>query len=662
MYEPVDQIVLLRVFRSNACRDEYNYRRFQQEVRRIGALNHKSIASIIDYGVLEEGLPYLIQEFIQGTSLEQVLHSVTRLSAGRTVFVGARVAIALSHAHEHGIFHEMLTPADIFVVRDKDEGDIIRVSNFGLTALLSKLGMDSSDPRERIDAIGTAAYMSPEQCAGTEVDGRSDIYSLGAILYHCLAGQPPFVSGNTAEVMKMHVHSRYPALSYVRNDVALPQFLIDVIDKCLQKDFTLRYQFSHSVEEDLLYKRSPDEREKSITKDAAAGEAAVMRAAARVEEASASSIMPLAKVTAIFAAVVLLGVSCWGLLSFVSRFANEGVWKSAMEAAHREYVARRYTRAVDEATSALKEAEKFAQPDLRVASTLNELAGGQVILGEFAQAEENLKRADEIEKNTSADNRTKARTQHLLAEAAYGLKHFEDAEVLARKAIESWRQVSDAKPAETLAAQVTLMRILCALNKLDEARGVYEAAKSVAASSSEIPEQVSGDLRQTLATLTMLDGDAQTAEHVLKDLLSTRQVNFGLKDPLSAETLILLGKVYLQQKKYDQAQTVLESAFGILKEAWGEDVPITAELPGLLALVQEESGDLEEAEKNYRLTLELQEKIWGSRSPHMVPAIAALGKFLRESRNQPNAADVYDTEIREIQAMEQTTAASDTPK
>ncbi len=662
VYEPVDQIVVLRVFRTNSCRDEYNYRRFQQEVRRLAALNHKNIASVMDYGVLDEGLPYLIQEYLHGSSLEQVLHAVNRISVDRTVFVGAQVAAALSHAHEYGIFHEMLTPADIHVVRDKDEGDIIKVSSFGLLSVLSKIGLDLSDPYEKVDAINTAAYMSPEQCTGRDVDGRTDIYSLGAVLYECVAGQAPFVNPSPAELMRMHKSSRYPALSYVRSEANLPPYLIEIIEKCLQKDPSIRYQFAQNVEEDITVRRSPEERERMITREVAASDGAVLRAAARVQEASTSTMVPLAKVTAIFAAIVLLGFATWGLLSFVSRFANEGVWKGALEAAHRDYYDRKYTHGVEQASNALKEAEKFAQPDLRVAVTLNELVAGQIILGQFAEAAENLNRALEMEKNTSADTRTKARTQQLMSEVEYGRHHFADAEIMARKALELWQHVSDPKPSEMLAAHLTLLRTLCAEEKLADAKAIYESAKTIAASSSEIPEQVSGDLRQSLAMLTLVEGDSQTAEHVLKDLLSSRQRNFGLKDPLSAETLVLLGRVYHKQKKYEQAESVLENAFGILKDAYGEEVPLTAEVPGVLAMVQDESGDLDEAEKNYRLSVELQEKIWGARSPRMVPSIGALGRFLRQRRNQVNAADVYETEIKEIEALEQKTAATSSPR
>lgn len=655
IYEPVDQVVILRLFRTNSCRDEYMYRRFQQEVRRLSSLSHRNVAAVMDFGVLDEGLPYIISEYLPGSNLQQILQSVKRISVDRTIFVGTHVSQALEHAHEHGVFHEMLQPSKIFVVRDKEHGDIIKVTDFGLIPLLSKLGLNLSDPLEQAEAIGAAHYMSPEQCSGRESDGKTDLYSLGCVLYQCIGGQPPFLSADNNEIIRMHKHAKYPPLQYLNNDANIPKPLVDVVDKCLMKDPTLRYQMAHDVGEDILNRRSPDELDKLIPEFKSN---AVSRASARVHEVSSSPALPLMKVTAIFAAVVILGLACWGLLNFVSKFANEGTWDGAIKNARKHYAERKFTDGYEQATEALREAEKFAQPDPRVAVTLNEVAAGQIALGSYAEAADSLNRAIEIEKGTaSSDSRTKARSQELLAQAQLGRGDFNNGEVFARRAIELWQQVSNSKESEALPAHITLIRSLIAQDRMADAKAAYDVAKSLAASDTDISEQVSGELRQCLAALTLAEGDSATAERTLKELLSTRQQKFGLKDPLAAETMLMLAQVYRQEKMQEESIAVILNAFGILKSTYGEEAPKTAAVPGILAQVQEEAGELPEAEKNYRLCLEMNEKIWGARSPHMVPPIDALGKFLRR-RGSPHAAEVYETEIKEIQAIQQKSAAA----
>ena len=623
----------------------------------MSSVQHKSIASILDFGVLEEGLPYIISEHLPGSNLQDILLSVRRLSLSRAAFVGTHVSEALAHAHEHGLVHEMLNPSDIYVVRDKDGSDVIKVSDFGLSPMLAKLGLDLKSPIEQAEAIGTAAYMSPEQCTGREVDGRSDLYSLGCILYQCLGGVAPFSGADSQELIRMHKHSRYAPLPSVCPEIEFPPQLLDIVDKCLSKDAYVRYQYAHDLNEDLLNKRSPNDRERLVS----SGQVdAITRAAARAEEAARSPMLPLAKVTAVLAVAVVLVLASAGLLSFVSRFANEGAWQSSLNAARKQYLERRFHDGIDSASTALHEAEKFAKTDPRLAITLNELAAGQIILESYVEAAGNLNRAIELENSSATETRTKARTKQLLAQCAYGGRDYVTAETTSRQAIELWQQVGNAKASESLPAHLALIRALCAQNKLDDAKAAYEVARVLAAGDSDLPEQVSGDLRQCLALLCLAEGDAQTAETILKELLGTRQRTFGLKDPLAAETMILLGQVYREEKLYEEATAVLESAFGILKDSCGPETLLTASVPGYLAAVQDEAGNVNEAEKSYRLSLEMQEKIRGPRSPQMVPYINALGQFLRR-RGFVNAASVYDTEIGEIKAGSNKTTSAQAP-
>ena len=175
-------------------------------------------------------------DYLKGESLQQKLEREKRLSWQDTVQIFAQVCRGLSHAHERGIVHRDLKPSNIMLVPDR-AAFIPKVVDFGLA---KEQGGDSLGRLTQTgDVMGTPMYMSPEQCQGETIDGRTDVYATGCIIFECLTGQPPYVGRTALETMVMHLKEPVPALP---EELKLPPWLAQTVLKALQKEAPLRQQ------------------------------------------------------------------------------------------------------------------------------------------------------------------------------------------------------------------------------------------------------------------------------------------------------------------------------------------------------------------------------------------------------------------------------------
>lgn len=243
--EELKRNVAIKTLHSSMAWDAELIQRLEREARAESAINHPNICTVYDFGEIN-GVPYIVMEYLEGEPLR------TRISAGRPTVeqiadIGAHVASALAAAHAKGIIHRDVKPGNIFLTRDGQ----IKIMDFGVAKNIGgRKGLETTNPlTSPWVRIGTVAYMSPEQAAGEPVDGRSDIFSLGSVLYEMAAGRPPFSGSGPLAIMNSILNDAPVRPSEINRSV--PPALERLILRALEKDRTLRYQTAGDMAADL---------------------------------------------------------------------------------------------------------------------------------------------------------------------------------------------------------------------------------------------------------------------------------------------------------------------------------------------------------------------------------------------------------------------------
>ncbi|MBI4533628.1 MAG: serine/threonine protein kinase, partial [Candidatus Melainabacteria bacterium] len=241
-HELMDRVVAIKMLQSQLISDSLSVKRFQQEARAASKLKHPNVITLFDFGVSPTGQPYLVMDYLKGISLSEVIKRDGHVGVDRCLKIFMQACSALEHAHEQGVIHRDLKPGNIMLVEEGDEKDFVKVVDFGVAKLL--WGSDEEGQRltQTGEVCGSPVYMSPEQCQGLRLDARSDIYSMGVVLYETLTGKLPLLGKTMVDTMSRHISEMPPPFSEVRPDLYIPERLESVVFKSLQKDPSDRHQ------------------------------------------------------------------------------------------------------------------------------------------------------------------------------------------------------------------------------------------------------------------------------------------------------------------------------------------------------------------------------------------------------------------------------------
>lgn len=223
----------LKLIRPDRAGDPATLRRFEREVQTTATLTHPNTVQIYDYGHTEDGTFYYVMEYLPGLTLEQVVKREGPLPPTRAIHFLRQICGALKEAHGRGLIHRDIKPGNVMICERGGIHDVVKLLDFGL--VLPPMS-DSDGERLTQDGMvtGTPAYLSPEQACGQEnVDARSDIYSLGALDYFLLTGQPPFAGRSGVKMLAAHLYEKADLVSARRPDV--PADLEGVVARCLAK-------------------------------------------------------------------------------------------------------------------------------------------------------------------------------------------------------------------------------------------------------------------------------------------------------------------------------------------------------------------------------------------------------------------------------------------
>jgi serine/threonine-protein kinase len=239
----------VKLIRPEQAGDPTNLQRFEREVQAMAALTHWNTVEIYDYGHADDGTFYYVMEYLPGQNLEHLIACHGPLPPARAIHLLRQVCRALAEAHGVGLLHRDIKPSNIIACERGGVFDVVKLLDFGL---VQETRLAKPDSRLTLHGtiIGSPPYMSPEQAAGrNELDPRSDIYSLGAVAYFLLTGQPPFVRDTAMLMLMAHAYDPVNPPAEIRPE--LPTDLQAVVLRCLEKDPARRFPTANSFEQAL---------------------------------------------------------------------------------------------------------------------------------------------------------------------------------------------------------------------------------------------------------------------------------------------------------------------------------------------------------------------------------------------------------------------------
>lgn len=261
--------VAIKVLASQISARPDMVKRFEREAQAISLLDHPNCVQLLDYGSTEDGIQYLVMHLLQGAELRDMLTGPLPLD--RVLTFAGQILLALEHAHRRGIVHRDLKPENVFIVHDDEAREMVKLVDFGVVKLLGD-EMETERLTRAGIVFGTPMYMSPEQAAGSKVDGRSDLYAVGILMYEMLVGVPPFTSEDPTMVARMQLINEPPPLPS-----EVPPAIAQVVMRLLRKTRDERYGSAREVKEAL------DVAAAAILHPAASGSTAIGRESMAIE-------------------------------------------------------------------------------------------------------------------------------------------------------------------------------------------------------------------------------------------------------------------------------------------------------------------------------------------------------------------------------------------
>jgi tRNA A-37 threonylcarbamoyl transferase component Bud32/tetratricopeptide (TPR) repeat protein len=390
--------VAIKIIRSELLNNQTLINRFQQEAMAVSKLNHQNIVKVHDFGVTPEGAPFLVMDFIDGTSLAEMLINEGSLPSERALPIFLQACDALQHAHQVGIVHRDLKSSNLMICSENGKLDIVKVVDFGMAKLLRP---DEDTQFQELtqtgDVFGSPLYMSPEQCRGQILDERSDIYSLGCVMYYAISGRPPCQGENVLDTLQRQINEKPQSLLASKPD--LPMALNQVILKALRKNPDDRYQTMRDMIMDV--EAIADGRERILVSQ----QMSVVDAQQELPpDKPAAVVAPHKRVGHNFELMVICGVFAVFLIAgtgFISgrlfevadATQEENMWAELNEAGDDARAGGQLAKAEEDYKNAIVEALKVGKRNPKLAKSLLCLGATYAQDGQFARSEVTLKRA-----------------------------------------------------------------------------------------------------------------------------------------------------------------------------------------------------------------------------------------------------------------------------
>jgi len=591
----MDRIVALKMLNEKLVIDKDAMERFQREAKAISALEHPNIVKVYGFGAVGR-VPFMAMEYLEGISLADLLKQEQRLSKERALPIFSQILDALGHAHERGIIHRDLKPSNVMLVVAEN---CVKLVDFGIAKILPESGKQLQKLTQTGDLFGTVLYMSPEQCSGVPLDARSDLYSMGCLMYEVLDGNPPLQGDAPYATMAKHLYESPRASDYLADDFG------SVVLSLLEKDPAQRPQSAIELNAAL------------------SNPASFVRRHIPKEKKQKSNV---SKWAMLLCTVIIIVAIVW---IFPKHGQNVDTVKTAPQQAQ-------YDRTERELESALARHENASHPDnQQILEHLDNLTLFYMNHSKWAEAEPLFKRALAIrEKVLGLNNRAGANSLIELAYCYSCQGKSTEATPLYKRALAILEKDRGTDDPDVL---TNMARSYMGQNKFTEAESLY---KRVLAIREKAPNNPHVDYSlMDLAKCYFEQGKCAQAELLYKRALAIREKALGPNNLDVASSLNGLATNYLKQGKYAQAELLYKRALAIREKALGpNNLDVASSLNGL-ATNNLKQAKYAQAELLYKRGLAIDEKALGVNHPNVL-------------RDLNNLAGLYKTQGKTVEAKE----------
>lgn len=241
--QPIDRVVAIKILNTAYSQDPVNIKRFNREAKTLSNLKHRNILSIHDLGTTEDGQPFLVMEFLDGYTLESLIAKRGPIPIARAVPLFCQLCEGLSYAHKRGLIHRDLKPGNVMLVKDEDDGsELAKLVDFGIVKVDPNSQNVSQKLTQKGEIWGSPVYMSPEQCMGSELDSRSDIYSFGLLMYEALIGVSAFQGEAIGKIISKQLGEMPRFFKDVDPVLKIPEKLEEIVFRAIRKKPDDRFQ------------------------------------------------------------------------------------------------------------------------------------------------------------------------------------------------------------------------------------------------------------------------------------------------------------------------------------------------------------------------------------------------------------------------------------
>ncbi|MBI5174644.1 MAG: protein kinase [Candidatus Melainabacteria bacterium] len=619
-------------------------RRFQKEAELASALNHPNILTVYDFGVTETGSPYLVMDYLQGKELLHVLKDEGHLPQSHGLHVFKQVCAGLAHAHDKGVVHRDLKPSNVMLVTLDGDDSFVKILDFGIAKQLNPSESSIDNLTRTGEVFGTPHYMSPEQCRAQEVDGRSDIYALGCVMYQTFTGQLPITGGDLIECLYKHVNSMPEPFHVVAPELPLSAELEAIVFKAMAK--------------------SPDERFQTMQE---------MRAAMEVLEPGGytgtySKVdLPAVKVEAASRTVPPSGgtASSGDAVESVLSITHSGeetvaenklaqdvptvsevlpapvpVKAAQSQTAVRRAVDLEWQKRIVVAVPVVAIAIvlffyliKFAdsagsgEAKKKIAA-LQEQAAKDYDSGKYAQAKKSIRSAFKLEDDNNLPR--DYRSRYLLGQIQYAQGDYDDAEANMEL---SYNAIKAGKPGslELAAVAIPLGRARAALKDYEGAATVLQEGYDIRLQKLKPGDKLIGEALTGLGDLNMRRGRLKEALNQLRDALKIAEATSGEKSLEVALAQNNLAQAYQLSGDYPIAEDLYKKALSVRRQQGSGAAPLVADSLQCLGTLYISTGKMSDALLSYKEALEIGRKFMEPSDPRYVSLQQKYGELLARS-------------------------------